>query len=80
MIVNLAGVLLLFLLLVILRETGALSNYISGVLMVCGIAIIMASSLNITVGYLGQVALGGCGFMSIGAYTCLLYTSPSPRD
>ena len=54
MIVNLAGVLLLFLLLVILRETGALSNYISGVLMVCGIAIIMASSLNITVGYLGQ--------------------------
>ena len=74
MIVNLAGVLLLFLLLVILRETGALSNYISGVLMVCGIAIIMASSLNITVGYLGQVALGGCGFMSIGAYTAALIT------
>ena len=74
MIVNLAGVLLLFLLLVILRETGALSNYISGVLMVCSIAIIMASSLNITVGYLGQVALGGCGFMSIGAYTAALIT------
>ena len=73
-ILNLAGVLILFLLLVILNESGVLSSYVSGVLMVCGIAIIMASSLNITVGYLGQVALGGCGFMAIGAYTAALIT------
>ena len=73
-ILNLVGVLILFLLLVILNESGALSSYVSGVLMVCGIAIIMASSLNITVGYLGQVALGGCGFMAIGAYTAALIT------
>lgn len=71
---NLIGVIVLFVILVILNESGVLSSYVSGILMVCGIAVIMASSLNITVGYLGQVALGGCGFMSIGAYTAALIT------
>lgn len=74
MIINLAGVLILFGVLVVLCETGMLSNYIKGILMVCGIAVIMACSLNITVGYMGQIALGDCGFMAIGAYTAALIT------
>lgn len=74
MIMNLTGVLILFGILVVLCETGALSGYIKGILMVCGIAVIMACSLNITVGYMGQVALGDCGFMAIGAYTAALIT------
>ena len=42
----------------------------------------MALGLNILVGYTGLVSLGQAGFVAIGAYvtTCLLYTSPSPRD
>ncbi len=71
---NLAGVIIIFGILVGLCQTGVLSNYIKGILMVCCIAIIMACSLNITVGYLGQIALGDCGFMAIGAYTGALIT------
>ena len=41
---------------------------------------IAALGLNILTGYCGQVSLGTGGFMAVGAYACLLYTSPSPRD
>lgn len=71
---NCVGVLLLFGILVVLCETGTLSSYIKGILMVSAIAVIMACSLNITVGYMGQIALGDCGFMAIGAYTAALIT------
>ncbi len=42
--------------------------------------IIAIMGLNLTLGYTGQISLGHAAFMGIGAYTCLLYTSPSPRD
>lgn len=71
--INLTGVLVLFAILVFFCENG-LSDYIKGILMVCCIAVIMAASLNITVGYLGQIALGCCGFMAIGAYCSALLT------
>ena len=32
-------------------------------------SVILAASLNVTVGCLGQITLGHAGFMSIGAYT-----------
>ena len=35
----------------------------------CGIAIILAVSLNIVNGFTGQFAIGHAGFMSVGAYT-----------
>lgn len=73
-VLNLAGVALLFVLLLVLCESGSLSDYIKGILMVCCISVIMACSLNITVGFLGQLALGDCGFMAIGAYTAGLLT------
>ena len=72
--INFVSILIIFGILVGLCATGTLSNYIKGILMVCCIAIIMACSLNITVGYLGQIALGDCGFMAIGAYTGALIT------
>ena len=34
----------------------------------CCVFVIMATSLNITMGFMGQLALGHCGFMAIGAY------------
>ena len=39
-----------------------------------------ALGLNVLVGYCGQISLGAGAFMAVGAYACLLYTSPSPRD
>ena len=50
-------------------STGALNTYYSGVLVVVGINIILAVSLNVATGYLGQLPLGHAGFMAVGAYT-----------
>ena len=36
--------------------------------------VVMAVSLNLTVGVLGELSLGHAGFMSIGAYTAALFT------
>ena len=48
---------------------GGVSGYITKVLMVVGINIILAVSLNVATGYLGQLPLGHAGFMAVGAYT-----------
>ena len=47
-------------------------------LMTVGINIILAVSLNVATGYLGQLPLGHAGFMAVGAYTCALFTKYSP--
>ena len=38
----------------------------------CSYLIIMAASLNLVLGFLGQLSLGHCGFMAVGAYTAAL--------
>ncbi|MCD7920653.1 MAG: branched-chain amino acid ABC transporter permease [Clostridiales bacterium] len=38
----------------------------------CCYLIIMAASLNLVLGFLGQLSLGHCGFMAVGAYTAAL--------
>ena len=55
-----------------------LSTYQNKVLMTVGINIILAVSLNVATGYLGQLPLGHAGFMAVGAYTCALFTKYSP--
>ena len=50
-------------------NSGAVSGYFTKILMVIGINIILAISLNIATGYLGQLPLGHAGFMAVGAYT-----------
>ena len=52
---------------------GVVSRYQTGVLEQIGIYIIMAVSLNIATGYLGQLPLGHAGFMSVGGYSCALF-------
>ena len=42
-----------------------------------GINIILAVSLNVATGYLGQLPLGHAGFMAVGAYACALFTKSS---
>jgi branched-chain amino acid transport system permease protein len=45
------------------------NGYYQDILQRCGIAIIMAVSLNIVNGLTGQFAIGHAGFMAVGAYT-----------
>lgn len=55
-------------------SAGLLSRYWQGVLMLVFINIILAVSLNLVTGFLGQLTLGHAGFMSVGAYTAALMT------
>ncbi|MCI8648637.1 MAG: branched-chain amino acid ABC transporter permease [Anaerotruncus sp.] len=71
--INAAMVLLLFLLLMGANASGMLGRYQRGIIITIFINIILAVSLNLTTGFLGQIALGHAGFMSIGAYTAALF-------
>ncbi len=75
--INTALVVLLFLIISFLTN-GVLSSYQKKVLLLVGINIILAVSLNVSTGYLGQLPLGHAGFMAVGAYTCALFTKYSP--
>src|SRR5664279_6540120 len=72
--VNLIAVMLLYGTMVVLSESGVLNKYYSGILVLVCINIMLAVSLNLTTGCLGQIALWLAGFMSIGAYTAALFT------
>ena len=62
----------IFAVLMIGTATSVINSYWQGVLILCGINIILAVSLNLAAGYLGQLTLGHAGFMSVGAYTSAL--------
>lgn len=68
-----------FLILNTLIETGVFTRYYASVLVIVAVYIIMATSLNIATGFLGQLILGHAGFMAIGAYSAAL-TAIALRD
>ncbi len=76
-------IILAFIVLFPLQSTGIISNSISGQLVPICTYIVMAISLNLTVGFLGELSLGHAGFMSVGAFTgvitaiCLQEVIPS---
>ena len=45
----------------------------------CCYLVILAASLNLTLGFLGQLSLGHCGFMAIGAYSAALLSLAAER-
>ena len=63
-----------YLLLTSLISGGVLNRYQANLLIPVGYNIILAVSLNLSCGYLGQLPLGHAGFMSVGAYTAALFT------
>ncbi len=71
--INTVLVVLLFVGLQLLSQ-NVLSTYQNKVLLLVGINIILAVSLNVATGYLGQLPLGHAGFMAVGAYTSALFT------
>jgi len=79
-VLNILALLVLFFSLSILISSGAINNYFSGILVTIGIAVIMAASLNLTTGLLGQLALGHAGFMSVGAYVAAIITKSLSID
>lgn len=57
----------------LLISGGVLSDYYSKVVVKIGIYIILAVSLNVATGYLGQLPLGHAGFMAVGAYASAIF-------
>ncbi|MDR1916026.1 MAG: branched-chain amino acid ABC transporter permease [Synergistaceae bacterium] len=57
-----------------LINTGILNRYQALMLIPIGFNIILAVSLNLTAGFLGQLPLGHAGFMSVGGYAAALFS------
>lgn len=55
--------------------TGSISSSMKGLLVPICAYIIMAVSLNLTVGILGELSLGHAGFMSVGAFSGIVVTT-----
>ena len=58
-----------YLLIQILSAAGMVTNSFAGQLVPICAYVVMAVSLNLTVGMLGELSLGHAGFMSVGAFT-----------
>ena len=66
------------LLTVLVSSSGLKGEYYRGILITIGINIILATSLNIVCGYLGQLPLGHAGFMAVGAYAGAIFMKSTP--
>ena len=73
-VLNLSAIVLIFLILSALMNANVINKYYTGVLILVGINVIMTVSLNLTTGFLGELALGHAGFMSVGAFTAGIIT------
>ncbi len=67
--INYAIVIVAFVIVQLLLTNGVLSNSLQSLLVPVCCYIIMAVSLNLTVGVLGELSLGHAGFMSLGAFS-----------
>lgn len=70
--INLIAIVVLFF---ILQAVSKTSRSMNDLLIQIGYSIIMATSLNLACGYLGELPLGHAGFMSVGAYTAAVLTA-----
>ena len=66
--INIGAIIVIYALLTLLMKTGIINSYYEVIVISIGINIILAASLNLATGYLGQLALGHAGFMAVGAY------------
>ncbi len=70
--INYGIVIAAFAAMTVLRSLGLLSISLEGQLVPICCYIVMAISLNLTVGILGELSLGHAGFMSVGAFTGII--------
>ena len=71
-------VLLYVVLALIVSATGLRGEYYKGIIITVGINVILATSLNVVCGYLGQLPLGHAGFMAVGAYAGAIFMKATP--
>ena len=57
-----------------LISTGSVSSLIEGIMVPICIYVIMAVSLNLVVGILGELSLGHAGFMCVGAFSSAFFS------
>ena len=62
-------VIIAFAILYPMLQTGLISNKVSGLLIPICAYIVMAISLNLAVGFLGELSLGHAGFIRVGAFS-----------
>lgn len=67
-------VVIAYLVMELLMLTGLLSSHMKGLLVPLCLYVILALSLNLTVGILGQLSLGHAGFMCIGAFSSAFFS------
>ena len=70
-----AILIIVFILSQLLRSSGNMSYMMQDLLVPLCVYAILAVSLNLTVGILGELSLGQAGFMCIGAYTGALFSN-----
>ncbi len=58
----------------IFMRTGHMSSLLKGILVPLCVYVILAVSLNLTVGILGELSLGHAGFMCVGAFTGAVFS------
>ena len=68
------AVILGYALITVLLKSGMLNRQYTSLLVPIGVNIMLAVSLNLVTGFLGELSLGHAGFMSIGAYAGALFT------
>ena len=76
--ITFAGTVVLCVTFGILNQAGILNSMTSGLLEPIGIYVIMAISLNLVVGVLGELSLGHAGFMCIGAFSSATVSDSKP--
>lgn len=74
-IVSFVILIIVYILVQLMVNSGVIDSYIFLNIVLIGINIILAVSLNLITGFTGQFSLGHAAFMSIGAYTSAIVTA-----
>lgn len=67
-------VILAFIIFQVLAATGHLSSHMRGLLVPMTYYAVIAVALNLCVGILGELSIGHCGFMCVGAFTSAFFS------
>lgn len=74
LLIELGITIVLYLLFQTLMSLGIINSYWKGIVITICINVILTVSLNITSGFLGELALGHAGFMAAGAYMAAVFS------
>lgn len=73
-IIKIAIIVAVYLVITALVEFDILNRHFKSLIVPVGVNIILAVSLNLVTGFLGELSLGHAGFMAVGAFTGAVFT------